>query len=178
MTDASTETLPIAGADTHAKAPFFPVSVTKLVVLSLCTLGLYELFWFYKNWCLVRERETSNISPFWRAVFGYFFCYAMFRRVRDYPLESLMAPTLPAGLLAAGWIVTTLLWKLPDPYWLICYLAVLFIVPVQVAARRVNETAAPGHDPNAKFTTVNWITIVVGGVLLVLIVVGSFLPES
>jgi hypothetical protein len=33
MTDASTETLPIAEADAHAKAPFFPVSVTKLVVL-------------------------------------------------------------------------------------------------------------------------------------------------
>jgi hypothetical protein len=33
MTDASTETLPIAEADAHAKAAFFPVSVTKLVVL-------------------------------------------------------------------------------------------------------------------------------------------------
>ena len=55
-------------------APFFAVSVPKLILLSTCTSGLYELFWFYKNWRLVREREDSDILPFWRAFFGFFFC--------------------------------------------------------------------------------------------------------
>ena len=36
---------------------YFPVSNTKLVLLSVCTLGLYEFYWFYKNWALVKERE-------------------------------------------------------------------------------------------------------------------------
>ncbi|MDR2837380.1 MAG: hypothetical protein LBV49_02235 [Azonexus sp.] len=29
--------------------PFFPVSVPKLAVLSICSFGLYELFWFYQK---------------------------------------------------------------------------------------------------------------------------------
>lgn len=178
MTETSGDTLASVQADGRVEPPFFPVSVTKLIVLSICTLGLYELFWFYKNWCLVREREESKISPFWRAVFGYFFCYAMFRRVRDYPSEASVHPFLPAGPLAAGWIVTTMLWKLPDPYWFVCYLAVLFIVPVQVAARRVNVTVAPQHNPNEKFTTGNWITVAVGGIVAALAVVGAFTPEG
>lgn len=178
MTDASSNAVPARQDGGDVKPPFFPVSVPKLVVLSICTLGLYELFWFYKNWHLVREREASNISPFWRAVFGYFFCYALFKRVRDYPSQGPVLPFLPAGPLAAGWIVTTMLWKLPDPYWLICYFSFVFMIPVQVAARRVNEAVAPGQDPNSKFTTRNWITVAVGGILFVLVVAAAFIPEG
>ncbi len=29
---------------------FFPVGPTNLVVLSVCTLGFYIVFWFYKSW--------------------------------------------------------------------------------------------------------------------------------
>ena len=158
-------------------APFFPVSVSKLITLSLFTLGVYELFWFYKNWRLVREREHSRILPFWRAFFGIFFCYAMFKQVRDFPVQTVSNEDLPAGALAAGWIITTLLWRLPDPYWLICFTSFVFMIPVQATAIRINEAVAPGHDRNAKFTPMNWVTIVVGGLVLILALIGMFLPE-
>lgn len=32
---------------------YVAVSSTKLVVMSLCTFSLYELYWFYENWVLV-----------------------------------------------------------------------------------------------------------------------------
>jgi hypothetical protein len=31
----------------EVQTPFFAVSVTKLVVLSFCTLGLYQIYWFF-----------------------------------------------------------------------------------------------------------------------------------
>jgi hypothetical protein len=56
----------------------FPVSLMKLTVMSIVTLGLYELYWFYKNWTLIKERGKLEIAPFWRAFFAYFFCYQCF----------------------------------------------------------------------------------------------------
>lgn len=34
---------------------FFTASTLKLVLMSVCTLGLYELYWFYKNWVLIKS---------------------------------------------------------------------------------------------------------------------------
>ena len=178
MSSASPESSPSNHTGGHAAPPFFPVSILKLVVLATCTVGLYELYWFYRNWRLVREREGLDIRPFWRAFFAYFFCYSMFARIRDFPSEGAGTSRLLAGPLAAGWIITTLLWKLPDPYWLLCWLAVLFIVPVQLTAIRVNEVVAPAHDRNARFSPANWLTAIVGGVFCLLAVIGAFIPDS
>ena len=42
------------------KYVFFPVSVSKLVLMYMVTLGLYQLYWFYKNWMVIREREERE----------------------------------------------------------------------------------------------------------------------
>jgi hypothetical protein len=156
--------------------PFFAVSALKLVVLSLCTLGLYELYWFYRNWKLIKVRQEPGILPFWRAFFGVLFCYSCFVRIRDAGADRGITPALPAGPLAAGWIITTLVWKLPDPYSLFTFLSVAFLLPVQAHASRVNDAAAPVHDSNSRFSGWNWATVAVGGMLLALVVIGEFLP--
>jgi hypothetical protein len=152
---------------------FFDVSIPKLVVLSVCSLGIYELYWFYKNWQIVRARERSDISPLWRAVFGFFFCYAMFKRVREYDAQTGGAGALPAGALAAGWVVVTFLWQLPDRYSLMANLSCLFMVPVQAVANRINGGADP-HNKNARFTVWNWLTVALGSAVLVLDACGVF----
>lgn len=157
-----------------APAPFFRVSTTKFLVLSLTTLSLYELYWFYKNWQLIRAREGTDISPAARTLFAFFFCYQAFCRVRDYPAPGAKNESLAAGALAIGWIVTALLWRLPDPYGLLSLAAVVFMVPVQVAAERVNQAVAPSSDPNDRFSVINWVTVAAGGLLLTLGVVGTF----
>ena len=167
----------VVPADSSIGQPaFFPVSIPKLVVLSICTFGLYEVYWFYKNWQLIKARERSSILPVPRAIFAVFYCYACFARVRDFDAPGLPEPKLAAGLLAAAWIVLTLLQRLPDQYWLISFLAVAPILPVQNVANRINASISPGHDRNAKFTGWNWVVIAIGICVLVLAVIGSFLP--
>ena len=64
--DAST--IPVGPPRTPQGQPaFFAVSPLKLIVMSTATLGIYELYWFYKNWKLIKQRTESNIMPFWRA---------------------------------------------------------------------------------------------------------------
>lgn len=157
---------------------YFAVSPLKLVLMSICTMGLYELYWFYKNWVLIKERERTGIMPFWRAVFAYFFCYSLFKSVQASAEAVSPHTSISPGPLAAGWIVVTLLWKLPDPFWLVTYLAVLVLLPVQKVVSGINESVAPDHNKNERFTSWNIVALVVGGLFFALIVLGTFLPEE
>jgi uncharacterized CHY-type Zn-finger protein len=72
---------------------YFPVSATKFMVLSLCTLGIYQLFWFYRNWKLEKARTGEDMWPFWRAVFSPLFANSLFVRIRDRASEA----SVPVG---------------------------------------------------------------------------------
>ena len=48
---------------------FLAVSPVKFVAMSLCTFSLYEMYWSYKNWRIIKDRDGSKIMPFWRAFF-------------------------------------------------------------------------------------------------------------
>lgn len=161
------------------QAPYFAVSLLKLTVMSICTLGIYELYWFYKNWNLIKQRERTNISPFWRAApfFVLFFCHDCFSRIRADAASLGLHKSFPADPLAAGWIITSILWPLPDPYWLISMLAFLFILPVQALANRINSTITPHHNPNRRFTAWNLVSVVVGAIIIILALIGTFLPK-
>ena len=170
---------PLSPQDTYRETPpFFAVSLVKLVVLSFFTLGFYELYWFYKNWHLIKARERSDVVPILRAFFGVLFCYACFSRIRDHGEKLGVAPPLPAGAYTVGWVITTITWKLPQPYWLIAFLSIVFVVPVQAYVNRINKTVVPDHDPNAKFSAWNWVAIVVGGIIFILAMIGMFVPEQ
>ncbi len=157
-------------------SPFFAVSLSKLTVMSLCTFGFYQLFWFYQHWRHIRNREGSRLLPALRAIFCLLFCYACFARIRDHPSdEPPSSGRLSALTLTVAWTVTSLLSRLPAPFLLVGFAAVVFLLPVQARANRINAEVAPAHDPNTSFGVLNWITIVVGGSLFVLGVIGLLL---
>jgi hypothetical protein len=156
--------------------PFFAVPVVKLAILSFCTFGLYEFFWFYRHWQRARVREQVDISPFWRAFFGVIFCYSCFARIRTYGTQLGITPAPQIGLLAGGWILTTLTWRLPGPFWLISLFSFIFLLPVQAYANRINSADSPAHDPNSRFGIWNWVGVVAGSIVLLLDIVALFVP--
>jgi hypothetical protein len=158
--------------------PFFAVSVTKFVVMSVFTFGIYQLYWFYWNWKRIRDREKSDISPFWRTFFAYFFCYQCFVRVNSFAATQGISASIPAGPLAAGWIVFGLAGGLPSPYLLISLFAFIFIVPVVTLANEINKAFKPDHDPNARFTIWNVLTIAVAVALMMIVIMGIFLIRN
>jgi hypothetical protein len=160
----------------NTQPPFFSVSILKLIVLSVCTLGLYEVYWFYKNWQLIKAREGSNISPAPRALFAVLYCYQCFCNIRDFEARAQGDSKLAAGLLATGWIVTTLLHKLPGAYGLISMFAFTFIIPVQMYANRINVTISPDHVQNSRFTGWNWVAVVIGLIVIPLAFIGALQP--
>jgi hypothetical protein len=156
---------------------FFPVSILKLVVMSTVTFGFYELYWFYQNWKLVRHRTKRDIMPFWRAFFGFFFCYSMFREIQVSASERGLTATFSSGILTILWIGVTICHRLPDPYWLVSMLAVFALLPVQRTVSKLNACVTTNYDLNSRFTGWNIAGIVIGGLFLVFVVIGTFMPE-
>ena len=160
-----------------ALPPFFAVPVWKLALMSFFTFGIYEFYWFYRNWQRIRVREQVNISPFCRAFFGVIFCYSCFERIKTYGLARGMTSGPPILLFTALWILATLARRLPAPLWPIFMVSVVFLLPVQAYANRINAQEMPTHDRNARLTGWNWGGIVIGGCVFALALFGLF-PQS
>lgn len=64
-------------------APFFVVSPTKVMLLSICTLGVYQLYWFYMHWQRWRRGRSETVWPVARAIFALFYVHALERRIGD-----------------------------------------------------------------------------------------------
>jgi hypothetical protein len=168
----------VFSGDKPVQPPFFAVSLLKLVVLSTCTFGLYELYWFWRNWNLIRVSGESEITPSLRTFFLLFYCYPCFIRIKLTGISRDVIPAPPIGILAICYLLIGFSWKLPEPLWLICFLKVAFLLPIQSYVNRINTAVLPGHDPNSRFSVWNWIAVIVGGLLLILAVIGSLLPKQ
>jgi hypothetical protein len=165
-------------AEHYLEPPFFQVSLRKLAVMSVFTLGLYEFYWFYRNWKLIRAHENTNIWPFWRTVFGILWCHACFRRIVQFGKYEGITTSVRAGPLAAAWIITNFTAYLPDPFYLISFLGFLFILPIQALANRINNLTAHNNHLNSQFSVWNWLAIVIGGGVLALAIWAAFNPYT
>jgi hypothetical protein len=163
----------VAAVETDLSLMYFPVSLRKLVVMSICTLGLYEVYWQFCHWAYIRDYEKSNISPGWRGLTWIVFCYPLFRRIRRTSRLKELPATPSAGPLALGWIFFVLLG--PTPLFFLSFFSVLFLLPVQKAANSINAQIDPDHDPNDKFSFWNKVAIVFGGLTVILAFVGVLL---
>jgi hypothetical protein len=141
--------LPTAAA-APATALFLYIPVARLVAMSLVTLGLYEVYWIYRNWRFLNERDNLRIQPFWRAVFGVFFIKSLLTAIKnDKAANNILPATFSPGALATGWIIFVILGALsqrsPDPAVNIFGLIIsapsfAFLLPVQNYINRVNES--------------------------------------
>jgi hypothetical protein len=172
------EVADVTSADEIQAPVYFAVSVTKLLVMYLVTLSFYQLYWFYKHWAMIKDRERRDVIPALRAIFAIFFAYSLFKTIRDDAKRYDVRPVRAVGMLATVWILLNLAERLPSPFDFVPFFSVLLLLPVQACANRINATIAPDHDPNACFTAWNWVGIAIGVLLIALIIVGLTIPEE
>jgi len=153
---------------------FFPVSPHKFLILSICSLNLYQLYWFYENWKRIRAWSGDAMSPFWRTFFAIFWIVPFAQYIGRRARESGVPVWWSALGIGTAFIVVSLLLRLPDPWWLIALGTGPVLVPVVKTCEDVNRTAEIPEGPNDHYTAANVTTIVVGGLLLALIVVATF----
>jgi len=156
--------------------PYFEVGLGKFVTLSILTFGIYDLYWMYQQWKRIKARTSEDLSPFWRAFFSAFWCYSLLQRIRSDTIADRLAVDWTSGYLATMYFILVCLWRLPDPWWLVCYLSFLPLVPVVQTIATLHDGHAAVRDKNTHFSGANVATVIIGCIVLLLILVGVFLP--
>ena len=155
--------------------PFFAVSLYKLVIMSVCTLGFYPLYWFYCHWRLILVwGGNAAFSPALRTSLLPFYCIPLFRRVRTLDIQVNGQSGLFATSLAIGYILVNLLDLLPGLWSVLSLTSVVFLLPMQACANRLNEQLCPAtFDRNTSIRGWDWLVVVLGVVLLILTIVAG-----
>jgi hypothetical protein len=164
--------------DEHAY-PLFQVPTDKFMALSICSFGVYTIFWTYQMWKRIADHEHEDISPFWRTFFAPIWNFWLFGDIRRLAaVEGIDAGWNPAAL-ASLYILVTLMLRLPEPLSLLGFTSVLAYLPVQQTAADLNDRfAATVTEPrNDRYGAAGIATVVIGGLLLLLVIVGTLLPH-
>jgi hypothetical protein len=169
----TTTTEPATAIDAERRTPFFAVSTHKFVVMSIVTLGLYNVYWVWRQWKRFVE-HGEVLSPFWRTFFLVFTNYSLFARVRSRARDEGIEVRWNPALLATLYLVLNVTWRLPDPWWIVSLLVFVPFIPIQQTIDRINGRHV-AELPNRGFSGANAVAIVVGGLVLILVLVGSLL---
>lgn len=174
---------PVAPAEAEER-DFFPVSISKLVVMEIATFGIYFLYWFYSNWKRQQSKMEKAISPFWRAVFFIFFTHELFNRMeaarKRLSIQFAWQPAALATLFVVLSIVDRVLDRLSrqteefTPLDLAGF-AILFInlfplIKAQQVVNLINGDSA--GELNATYSGWNILFIVLGVAVWGLVMVG------
>ncbi len=65
----------------YGSGPLYVVAPYKFALLFIATLGLYQVYFFYKNWSHYKANTGEAMWPVMRGIFSVFFVHALFRHV-------------------------------------------------------------------------------------------------
>lgn len=167
-----------------APQPFYVVSKAKFLTLYVLTFGIYQLYWAYKNWHQFRHASGQELWPVARALFSIFFIHALYREAdailkRDGRSQDWRHDEL-ATLFVGGVILNAVLDGLARqhmgyPFIDIASLALLPVLAwvTWLGQRGLNAAAGDLHgQSNARFTPINYLFMVLGTLLLVVVCLG------
>jgi hypothetical protein len=83
----------------QGEIPFFVVSAWRFVVMSILTIGLYSIYWFYKNWKAVEAATGRKQHPVLSGIFCKLVSYNLFLDIKN----SAEAKGVTDTGLAPGW---------------------------------------------------------------------------
>jgi hypothetical protein len=158
---------------------FFGVGLIKLALMSVVTVNLYGLYWFYKQWKAASRVSGDKLNAPVRAFFAGLTSYFLFKRIEACGIQRGVKLPLGPGPLALYYFLLGALCRLPDPYWLIPYFFLFLpLLPVQSAVNRINQELAPGSYRNGGLSGWNIFAVVLGSLLWLLMFAGMFIVKS
>ena len=103
----------VGGSESSAPVPYL-ISPTRIVLLSVLSLGLYTLYWLYKTWKHYKEHTGAAAYPVWHGltalvpIYGSFRAHAHLRTFGELAsaagLTLHLAPGLAFGAMLVGWL--------------------------------------------------------------------------
>lgn len=152
----------------EVEAPYYSVAIHKLIVMSVTTLSMYQIYWFYKNFQRVNQRSGGGGSPFWRAIAAPLTAHGLFAHVRTDAQSRFISVSWSSAGLAVIYFCLTLICFFDYPWWTLALGSVFALVPVQATMDEVNRKVAPSAARDERYSAAN-AAVIVGGVALTIL---------
>ena len=183
----SVATTPFVDIVDNPQPKFYVVAPKKFFILFFITLGIYIIAWSYQNWVnFKRATKDDDIWPGPRALFCIFFMHSLGRMIEatikrneiKYRWDSAPVATLFVIAALGSYLLDRLVaYGIGQP---ITDILSLLALPVMFAPLYSFQKAAnvacgdPTGASNSNFTWVNWIWIVLGSVLWLGVLIGTY----
>ncbi len=142
---------------------FFTAAPWKLALLSVCTLGYYDFYWFYRNWVLYKKRSSRWIMPVMRATFYPLWAYNMFRKIEEKATECSIKFQWQSGLLALAYLAIFVFLFARTPFNQISTFTFVPLLIVNRTAAAINSAAIPEYRENDRLSPLNCVAVLMGG---------------
>lgn len=176
-------------AKSGASIEYFAISPKRLALFSILTLGIYEIFWFYKNWEAIKKAENLKISPLGRAIFAVFYCNSLFKKVLESAKSHNYKNSYSPSWLATAYILLLVVGNGSSRVesadvglnlvWLV--IAISSFIPllaVQKAINFNNEKIKGSSDLKSWFSGGEVVLVIIGCAWFLLVLWGSFIPAE
>ncbi len=182
----NTETIP-QHHENQDTPEFYVVSKSKFTILYICTLGLYSLYWCYRNWRLYAQHHAVNMMPIFRAFFMIFFIYSLFHKINN-RLQSQSTETtwhwkLNAVVIIILWLLSSIIplfSPIEEPIIILNVISfaiyVIAVLPLREAQDAINYVHIDQEgETNDDLTLVNYVWIILGVIITILYTLGFFI---
>ncbi len=165
---------------------YYVVSATKFMLLSVLTLTLYFVYWFYRNWKLIKDADNDDTWPPLRGFFYIFFTHSLFSDVQGNLEGQGRSFSWNPMVLATVFVVLTVVLNIADrvlpldamPVLLMSmpFVGTIIVSVLLLRAQKAINLAAgdEGGAGNSKLTAVNWVWMLIGGAIWLLALVGIY----
>jgi hypothetical protein len=152
--------------------------VLRFVLLSFFTLGIFNIYWYYRNWKHLKNFRNVNISPGWKTVglfiplVGFVLIYGAHRDYKYLIEEEAVNRKLYPGWIILILIVCAIMTRLPGAYWLLGYLSIIPLAIVQGVLNDLWAKVQPEFPMRTKWRAGEIVLLIFGILFWVLIVIG------
>jgi hypothetical protein len=179
-------TAPVGDAAPPVRREFYVVAPRKFLLLFVLTFGLYSIYWFYEHWALHKRYHGRELWPVARAIFQIFFTHALFRAFderlrregRRHEWNASLSATVYVILYLANFFSDRVM---PDDAALsmLAFIVVASVVlpalPLLAGQRAANRAEGDGEGmSNSELTAANIAWMVVGALLWLLLLIGTY----
>lgn len=141
-----------------------------LILLSIATLRIYEIYWFYKTWKSIKEYTTASFSPGWRTfglfipIYGLVLIDGLFRHDVENLRTAVAGPKVIKRplLFGASYVLSPLLSFLglaPLPY----FFPLFPLAAFQRCLNQYWEIGQPELPRRKKFSGGEIVLLIIGG---------------
>ncbi len=143
----------------------YVISTWKLIIMSLTTFGIYEIYWFYRQWKSFNAENKLKHRSFtlWMlALFSPLTSHSLFKHVSGDVKDVNDGKGLEAGALAVVYFFLTRFW-----------LGFLPLIPVQNKINLYWEKKYKDRLVRSNFGVWNWIVVIAVAIMLYAIYAGD-----